>query len=144
MFSPKYVIVESDPNLIKCNGDNGGYIYNPTGLFYHGETFHVLPGEPLMIVPYQPFQLGPWKLCRTAFVDGRFLKCKNEETFTIMIENRFPNRVFKVTNGCSLAGILNRWGISHEMTFTSDHQLEKIESAHEIIALDETTDDEKF
>jgi len=58
-----------------------------------------------------------------------------------MIENRFPNQVFKVTNGSSLAGILNRWGINHEMNFVSDRQMEKIE-AYELITLDESDDND--
>ncbi len=58
-----------------------------------------------------------------------------------MFENRFPNQVFKVTNGSSLAGILNRWGINHEMNFVSDRQMEKIE-AYELITLDESDDND--
>jgi hypothetical protein len=58
-----------------------------------------------------------------------------------MIENRFPNQLFKVTKGSSLAGILDRWGIMHEMSFVSDRQLEKIE-AYELITLDDSDDDD--
>jgi hypothetical protein len=58
-----------------------------------------------------------------------------------MIENRFPNQVFKVTNGSSLAGILNRWGISHELNFVSDRQMEKIE-AYELITVDDSDDED--
>ena len=132
MTSPKYVIFKSDPALVKCSGDNGGYIYNPSGLFYHGDTFNVLPGEPVIIIPHRPADGGPWKQCRTIFEDERFLRCKEEETLIIMIENRFPNEIFQVSNGCSLAEILGKWGINHELSFVSDRQLEKIEAYEQI------------
>ena len=142
MTTPKLVIFESDPALIKRSGDNCSYIYNPAGLFYCGPNFDVLPGEPVMIIPYQPDSFGPWKQCRIAFEDGRFFKCKEAETLAIMIENRFPNQLFKVTKGSSLAGILDRWGIMHEMSFVSDRQLEKIE-AYELITVDDSDDDDE-
>jgi hypothetical protein len=141
MTTPKFVIFESDPALIKRSGDNSSYIYNPASLFYFGPNFDVVPGEPVMIIPYQPYSFGPWKQCRIAFEVGRFFKCKEVETLAIMIENHFPNQVFKVTNGSSLAGILNRWGINHEMNFVSDRQMEKIE-AYELITLDESDDND--
>jgi len=84
--------------------------------------------------------LGPWKQSRIAFEDGRFFKCKELETLAIMIENRFPNQVFKLTNGSSLAGILNRWGINHELNFV--WQMEKIE-AYELITVDDSDDDDE-
>jgi hypothetical protein len=141
MNSRKFLIFESDPALIKRSGDNGGYIYNPAGLFYWGPSIDVMPGDPVMIIPYQPDNFGPWKQCRTAFEEGRFLKCKEEETLSILIVNRFPNQVFKVNKGHSLAGILDRWGISHEMSFVSDKQLEKIKT-FEIITLDDDDNDD--
>ena len=143
MISPKCVIFQSDPLLIKRSGDNCGYIYNPAGLVYLGDSFNILPGEPVMIIPHQPDEMGPWKQYRTAFEDGRFLKCKDEETLIIMIENRCPNQVFRVTTGCTLAGILDRWGVNHEMSFASDRQLEKVEAYQLIITLDDTDDEYK-
>jgi hypothetical protein len=143
MTTPKFVIFESDPTLIKRSGDYSSFIYNPAGLFYFGPNFDVVPGEPVMIIPYQPDSLGPWKQSRIAFEDGRFFKCKELETLAIMIENRFPNQVFKVTNGSSLAGILNRWGISHELNFVSDRQMEKIE-AYELITVDDSDEDDDY
>ena len=74
MTTPKFVIFESDPALIKRSGDNSSYIYNPASLFYFGPNFDVVPGEPVMIIPYQPYSFGPWKQCRIAFEDGRFFK----------------------------------------------------------------------
>ena len=138
----KYVMFESDPVLIKRGGDNRGYIYNPAGLFYLGETFNVRPGEPIMIIPHQPADCGPWKQCRTAFEDGRFLRCKEEETLTIMIENRCPNQIFKVSKGSSLAELLNRWGMNHEMSFITDRQLEKIENYQHLTTDTEYNDDQ--
>jgi hypothetical protein len=46
-----------------------------------------------------------------------------------------------VNKGHSLAGILDRWGISHEMSFVSDKQLEKIKT-FEIITLDDDDNDD--
>jgi hypothetical protein len=140
MISTKYVIFESDPAMIKSSGDNSGYIYNPTGLVYLGETFNILPGETIMLIPHQPDHLGPWKQRRIAFQDSQFLKCKEEETLTFMIENRCPNKVFKVSNGCSLAEILNRWGINHEMSFVTDRQIEKIEAYTSITTAEDNND----
>jgi hypothetical protein len=44
MTTPKFVIFESDPALIKRSGDNSSYIYNPASLFYFGPNFDVVPG----------------------------------------------------------------------------------------------------
>jgi hypothetical protein len=137
----KYVILESDPALIKHSGDNCGYVYNPTGLIYTGESFNILPGEPIILIPHQPDNCGPWKQFRATFEKGQFLMCKEEETLTLLIENRFPNEVVKVHNGWSLAKILNHWGIQHEMTFVSAHHMEKIE-AYELITLDDNHNDD--
>ena len=141
MPSPKCVIFHSDPQLIKRSGDNCGYIYNPSALMYLGESFNIQPGEPVMIIPHQPDQQGPWKQYRTAFEDGRFLKCKDEENLVIMLENRFPNQLFRVTRGCTLSEILNNWGVNHALSFASDSQLEKIEAYELIITLDDTDDE---
>ena len=141
MTCPKCVIFQSDQTMIQRNGDNCGYIYNPTGLIYTGKTFNILPGEPILLIPHQPDNCGPWKQSRTAFENGRFLKCKEEETLAILIENRFPNEVFKVNNGWSLTKILDHWGIQHVMTFVSDHHLQKIET-YELITLDDSDDED--
>jgi hypothetical protein len=141
MTSPRHVIFESNPALIKRSGDNSGYIYSPAGLIYLGDTFDILPGEPIMVIPHQPDNFGPWKQYRTIFENGRLLKCREEEILTIMIQNRFPNQIFKVSKGCSLVDIIDRWGINHEMCFVLDHQMEKIE-AYELITLDESDDDD--
>lgn len=138
----KYVTFESDPTLIKRSGDNNGYIYNPTSLIYLGETFSVLSGEAIMIIPLQPDQHGPWKQYRTSFENGRFLRCKDKEVMSIMIENRFPKQVVQITKGNSLAVFLNQWGIKHKMTFVSDPELKKIEAYKEIITLDTASTDE--
>ena len=142
MTCPKGVIFQSDQTMIQRNGDNCGYIYNPIGLIYLGKPFNILPGEPVMIIPHQPDDMGPWKPYRTIFEDGRLLKCRDEETLVIVIENRCPKQVIRVTTGCSLAGILKRWGISHEVSFASDRQLDKIETYELIITLDDTDDEE--
>ncbi len=90
MTTPKFVIFESDPNLIKRSGDNSSFIYNPAGLFYFGPNFDVVPGEPVMIIPYQPYSFGPWKQCRIAFEDGRFFISK------IMFRVRYYKTFFAV------------------------------------------------
>jgi hypothetical protein len=135
MDRTKHVVYfESDPDKIKSSGDNSGYIYNPTALFYNGEPFTIQPGETVLFIPCQPDYLGPWKQRHLAFEETKFLQCKEEETLALIIYNRCPNKIHKISPNSCLDEILYCWGISHEKCFVTDHQMEKIEAFHNITA----------
>lgn len=124
----KYVTFESDPISIKRSGDNIGYIYNPKAVMNVGESFRLPPGEKFMIIPQQPDNLGPWKQYRTMLVDGRFIQCKESKTMVVMVENRWLHKSVSVVEGITLEGLMELWGISHELSYATDKELEKIEN----------------
>ena len=53
------VYFESDPDKIKCSGDNNGYILNPSSLFYKGEPFTIQPGKRSCLSPANLIIWGP-------------------------------------------------------------------------------------
>ena len=127
------MIFMSDPVTIKRNGDNAGYIYNPSDVLHVGESFDLKPSEKFMIIPHQPDDLGPWKQFRSLFVDDRFIWSKDAQTLVVMVENRWLHKIITVTKGTTLEGLIDRWGISHELSYMSDKDIEKIEAYEENI-----------
>ncbi len=143
-MSPKTIIFESDATLIKQSGDNKGYIFNPDCIIYLGKPMQIMAGEAILIIPHQPNQQGPWKLRRTSFEEGQFIKGHHQETLAILIENCWLTQIIKLTNQCSLACILRRSGIQHKMIFVSDHELQKMTTFNDIITLEGSEDEDKL
>jgi hypothetical protein len=116
----------SDMNVIKCSGDNACFIYNPKGIKYEGESFKLFAGETILVVPQQPDGKGPWKQYKSAFIENRFLKNREEKYFCLTLENRWLNKTVTVTDGTRLDSLLAHQGIAHRLSYCTQKEMNKI------------------
>jgi len=118
-----YVMFHADPSLVKSSGDNSGFIYEASTVFHVGESFELKANDELVVIPCRPKDGGPWKQYRTIVKDGQGILCKEITLMSILVQNRWPRKSVKVFKGMSLATLMHTWGISHEMSFTTEDQL---------------------
>ena len=95
-------------------GNSQGYIFSPHTLHYHGPATEIKAGESLLIVPYQPMNLGPWHLYKSVLVNNELkTRVRNPKIFCIKITNRWLTKTVKIPRFTSLEALLARSGIEH-------------------------------
>ena len=128
----------ADPFQIKSSGDNCGFIFDAATVFHVGESFELKPNDELLVIPCMPHDEGPWKQYRTIVRDERGILCKEVTIMGFMIRNQWPRKSVKIDTGVSLAGLMETWGIGHDMSFTTEKDLVSMQELQP-----EATKDEK-
>jgi hypothetical protein len=114
-------------DVAQIAGNSQGYIFSPHILQYPGPTLDIKAGESLIIVPYQPMGLGPWKLYFSVLVNSELkTKHKSCKAFCIKITNKWITKSIRINRFCSLDALLSSPGLEHVYSYINFDDLNDI------------------